>query len=198
MGGASTEQVDFYDLKGVVEALLDSLHLTPREIAFEPVEHNSFHPGRVATLIVKGEPVGILGEVHPVVREAFGLGLDLKKPVLAAEINLAMLMALIPIDHAVIPIPEQPPAYRDLAVVVDERRPAAEIEAIIWSAGGNLLREVQLFDVYRGESIDTGKKSLAYALTFQSGTETLNDKKVNKLQKKIISKLEKSGASLRA
>lgn len=198
MGGASTEQVDFYDLKGVVEALLDALHLSPREIAFEATEHSSFHPGRTATLLVKGAPVGVLGEVHPLVREAFGLGLDLNKPVLAAEINLAMLLDLLPDDHAVVGIPEQPPAYRDLAVVIDEERPAAEVETIIWESGGDLLREVRLFDVYRGESIAAGKKSLAYALTFQSTTETLNDKMVNKVQKKIINSLEANGASLRA
>lgn len=197
MGGASNDYIDFYDIKGVVDGLLDGLRVPHQDTVYEPAEHSSFHPGRVATLKISDKAVGVFGEVHPLVREAFGLGLDLNKPVLAAEFDLDLLLKLAPSDHQVAAIPVLPPAYRDIAVVVDEDRPAAEIEDIIWQRGGYLLREVNLFDVYRGESIPAGKKSLAYALTFQSDDQTLTDKAINKLQKKIIEKLEANGAMLR-
>ncbi len=198
LGADNTNYSDFYDLKGVLESLLDGLHLHHHQIAFEMTEHNSFHPGRVANVLVNGEIVGLLGEVHPLVREAFGLGLDLQRPVLAAEIDLDILLDQVQEDYRVQPIPLQPPAYRDLAVVVDETRPSAEIEALIWQSGGELLREVRLFDVYRGQSIADSKKSLAYSLTFQSDTKTLTDKAVNKIQKRIINMLESNDAKLRA
>jgi phenylalanyl-tRNA synthetase beta chain len=195
---ARAENMDFYDLKGVIESLLIGLHISQRMIACVPTTHNSFHPGRVASLIIGGETIGIFGQIHPLVCEAFGLGLDLQRPVLAAELDLDRLLQHIPADFAVRALPLQPPAYRDLAVVVDESRLSAEIEALIWESGGDLLREVRLFDVYRGPSIAVGKKSLAYALAFQSDVETLNDKAVNRIQREIINRLEANGAKLRA
>jgi phenylalanyl-tRNA synthetase beta chain len=198
MGGASTDNVDFYDLKGIIEGLLRGLKLAAREITFVRTEHASFHPGRAAVLQIRGEAIGIVGEVHPLVREAFGLELDLKAPILAAELDLDRLLALVPDDYAVRSLPLQPPAYRDIAVVVPESATAAELEAIIWQSGGELLREVRLFDVYRGPSIAEGHKSLAYALTFQTDEQTLTDKAVNDLQRKIVTALEKAGAKLRA
>ncbi|NDJ86754.1 MAG: phenylalanine--tRNA ligase subunit beta [Chloroflexi bacterium] len=198
MGGVVAGNSDFYDLKGIVETLLAGLHIEMRHVHFAPIAHNSFHPGRVATLLIGDEPVGLLGEVHPLVREAFGLGLDLEKPVLAAELDLDRVLTMVPAEYVVQSIPTQPPAYRDIAVVVSADRRSASVEALIWGSGGELLREVRLFDVYQGDPIPEGQKSLAYALTFQSETETLTDKAVNKLQKKIIKTLEDSGAKLRA
>lgn len=198
MGGASTAPVDFFDLKGIVEILLHGLHITRDAVAFGRSSHVSFHPGRAAELTVDGEVLGVLGEVHPKVCEAFGLGINLDVPVLAAEINLDRLLAHTQRDHRIIPIPTQPPAYRDLAVVVKQDRPAAEIETLMWQSGTALLREVRLFDVYQGDPIPAGHKSLAYTLTFRSETETLTDKTVNTIQKEIIKTLENNGAQIRA
>lgn len=197
-GTTSAGKYDFYDLKGVVELVLEALHIPLKQVGFEPVVHNSFHPGRVARLCVDGYDVGVLGEVHPLVREAFGLGLDLDTPVLAAELNFDTLLERIPEAHQVVPIPTTPPVYRDIALVVEDERPAADIESLIWQFGGDLLRSVTLFDVYSGDPIPAGQKSLAYALVFQSDTETLSDKKVNKVFKKIVSSLEAEGATLRS
>lgn len=198
MGGASTDNVDFYDLKGVVESLLNNLKIPTRSITYEPTEHASFHPGRTALLKIDGKEIGVFGEVHPLVREAFGLGMDLKKPILAAELNLDALLGAVPEDHTVQSLPQQPPAYRDIAIVVGDSVKAADLENIIWQAGGKVLKEVKLFDVYRGQPIPEGQKSLAYALTFQTDSQTLTDKAITGIQQHIIRALEKAGAKLRA
>jgi phenylalanyl-tRNA synthetase beta chain len=199
--GADTTNVDFYDLKGIVEDLLDGLHVS--DIDIEPTEHPSYYPGRVARVRVRGESAGVLGQLHPLVQEAFGLppvdprGED--KPVLVAEIDLEVLSQHIPDAHLVSPVPRFPAIRQDIAVVVDEGVPASQVEATIVGAGGRLLADVRLFDVYRGGQIGAGKKSLAYALTFQAPDRTLTDKDAAKAQSRIVKKLEKElGANLRA
>ncbi|PJF43951.1 MAG: phenylalanine--tRNA ligase subunit beta [Phototrophicales bacterium] len=189
---------DFYDLKGLIEMLLESLHFERHDVRFQPIEHNTFHTGRVAALYVREQYVGVLGEVHPLVREAFDLGLDLNKPALAAELDLDVLYALMPDTFAVRPIPIQPPVYRDIALVMDESWLAADVEALIWQYGSELLRDVRLFDVYRGDPIPAGKKSMAYTLTFQTDETTLNDKVVNNIQKSLVKALAEHGLVLRS
>jgi phenylalanyl-tRNA synthetase beta chain len=186
--------MDFYDLKGVVETLVDGLHLN--DAGFEPAEHGSFFPGRTARLVVEGVDAGILGELHPLVREAFELP---DQPVLVAELNLDVLQGVMGKGHTIRSISNFPAIYQDVAVVVDENIPAVEVETAIREAGGYLLRGVRLFDVYQGEQIGAGKKSLAYALTFQSEDKTLRDKDADKARAKIVKALERSyGAKLRA
>jgi phenylalanyl-tRNA synthetase beta chain len=193
--GADTAPVDYFDLKGVVESLLDGLHIGGT--TFEPVEHPYFHPGRVARLQVDGEHMGVLGQLHPLVQEAFDLPGDV--PVLAAEIDFDTLSRHIPASHLVRPVPRFPAVRQDIALVVDQSIPASQVQAAILAAGGKLLAGVRLFDVYQGEQIGAGKKSLAYALTFQAEDRTLTDQEVAKAQGRIVSKLEKElGARLRA
>jgi phenylalanyl-tRNA synthetase beta chain len=199
--GADTANVDFYDLKGIVEDLLEGLHVSDIDIG--PAEHPSYYPGRTARLRVKGKSGGVLGQLHPLVQEAFGLppvdprGED--KPVLVADIDLDILSQHIPDAHLVSPVARFPAIRQDIAVVVDEGVPAGQVEATIVGAGGRLLAGVRLFDVYRGGQIDAGKKSLAYALTFQAPDRTLTDKDAAKVQSRIVKKLEKElGAKLRA
>jgi phenylalanyl-tRNA synthetase beta chain len=199
--GADTANVDFYDLKGIVEDVLEGLHVS--DIDIEPAKHPSYYPGRVARVRVRGETGGVLGQLHPLVQEAFGLppvdprGED--KPVLVAEIDLEVLSQHIPDAHLVSPVPRFPAIRQDIAVVVDEGVPAGQVEATIVGAGGRLLADVRLFDVYRGGQIDAGKKSLAYALTFQAPDRTLTDKDAAKAQSRIVKRLEKElGANLRA
>jgi phenylalanyl-tRNA synthetase beta chain len=193
--GADTSPVDYYDLKGIVESLWDGLHIA--EATFEPVEHPYFHPGRVARLRIEGEHVGVLGQLHPLVQEAFDLPDEV--PVLAAEIDFEALSRYIPASHRISPVPRFPAVRQDIALVLDQSIPASQVQAAILAAGGNLLADVRLFDVYEGEQIGAGRKSLAYALTFQAEDRTLTDQEVAKAQGRIVSKLEKElGARLRA
>jgi phenylalanyl-tRNA synthetase beta chain len=179
--------VDFYDLKGVVENLLAGLHVADYHV--EPAEHTAFFPGRVAKLIVGGEVAGVLGEAHPKVLQAFDMPEDL--PVMLAELALDVILAHAEERHTISPVPTQPAMYQDLALIVNEQVPAAEVASVIEAAGGFLLESVALFDVYRGDPIPAGSKSLAYALTFRAPDKTLNDKTVNGLRKKIIKAAEK-------
>jgi phenylalanyl-tRNA synthetase beta chain len=188
---------DFYDLKGVVTTLLDGLRIPREAITVEAAQHASFHPGRSARLRIHDEEIGIFGEIHPIVRDAFGIVSD--APLVAAEFNLDRLLSFARPAHPVKAIPTQPAVYQDISLVLDRTITAAEVERTIWNAGGNLLVGVQLFDIYMGEQIPAGKKSLAYSLTYQHPEETLTDKKVAKVHQRIVSSLEHQlGAQLRA
>jgi phenylalanyl-tRNA synthetase beta chain len=199
--GADTSNVDFYDLKGLVEDLLDGLHVS--QVDFEPAEHPSYYPGRAARLRVDGDTIGLLGQLHPLVQDAFDLptvdpsGDD--RPVLVAELDFDVLSRHIPDAHLVSPVPRFPAIRQDIAVVVDAHMPASQVQAAILDAGGKLLVDVRLFDVYRGDQIGAGKKSLAYALTFQAPDRTLTDKEAAKVQNRIVKRLEQElGGRLRA
>jgi phenylalanyl-tRNA synthetase beta chain len=192
--GAMNGELDFYDLKGVVEALLERLELTNR--TFEPATDPTFQEGRVARLVVAGQEVGLLGEVHPLVRENFGLP---AQRVCLAEFDLDALLAQVPEVHYYEALSRFPTLTRDLALVVDEALPAVQVRVAILKAGGNLLRKVELFDVYRGEQVPPDKKSLAYRLAYQADDRTLTDEEVNRLQTRIEKKLAgQLGATLRA
>ena len=187
--------LDFFDLKGVVEALLRGLHISGA--AFSPSDHTTFFPGRAASLAVGNEVIGVLGEVHPKVREAFGLSAE--QPVMLAEFDLDALLAHANPAHRVRPVPTQPAIYQDIALVVPAQTPAAEVEAVIRRAGGELLEDVRLFDVYTGDPIPPGSKSLAYALTFRAPDRTLKEKQINKLRDRIVKAARHQlGAELRA
>jgi len=120
-------------------------------------------------------------------------------PVLAAEFDLDVLLNTAEIDHRARPLPITPPVLEDIALIVLETVSAAEVEAVIAQAGGDLLKNVTLFDVYRGAPIPEGSKSLAYALTYQTDDRTLTDKEVARVRKAIINAAEhRLGATLRA
>jgi len=191
---ADESPMDFFDLKGIVEALFDALHLpTPR---FVPAAHPAFHPGKSAEIVLDGEPVGAMGEIHPVVRSRFDFP---PTPVAAAEIELEPLLARGLVERAVAPVLVYPPVVEDLALVVDDGVPAERVAAVIRDGGGELLAAVRLFDYYRGGPIEAGKKSLAYRLTYQASDRTLTDAEVRTLRERIIARLEAEiGARLRA
>jgi phenylalanyl-tRNA synthetase beta chain len=195
--GASAEPMDFYDLKGVVETLLTHLGVT--EYTFEPTEHPTFHPGRTAELRLSAtsdRPLAVLGEVHPLVREAFDLP---DQPVYLAEFDLEALLARTQVVRPMQPISRFPPVAEDLAIVVAEEVPAQRVREVIAWAGGELLTRVTLFDVWRGGQIPAGKKSLAYALTYQGQDHTLGPDEVNRMREHILQQLaEELGAELRA
>lgn len=194
--------LDFFDLKGVVETMLKRLHVDGA--VFEPGQHPTFQQGRTARVSMpdpKGGsgqviPIGFLGEIDPVVRDAFGLP---DRRVAAAELDLETLLACVPETWFVEPISPYPPVLQDLAVVVDEEVPSAAVESVIVDSGGFLLKDARLFDVYRGEPVLEGKKSLAYALSFQAPDKTLSDAIVTKQIQRIVQRLQKElGAELRS
>jgi phenylalanyl-tRNA synthetase beta chain len=189
----SGQVLDFFDLKGIVETLLARLHLSGA--VYEPAEHPTFQPGRTARLRIGESEIGSLGEVHPRVREAFDLP---ARRVAAAELDLEALLGLVPETWFVEPISPYPAVLQDLAVVVDEGVPNAAVQGLIAETGGFLLKEVKLFDVYRGDPVPPGKKSLAYALTFQAPDKTLRDEIASKQVQRIVQRLKKElGAELR-
>jgi phenylalanyl-tRNA synthetase beta chain len=191
--GSDRALMDFFDVKGVVDALVAGLHIP--QVSYAPATHPTFLPGRTAQVLVKGQPAGWLGELHPRVREQYDLP---AQPVLAADLDVEVLLKHVDERYPVSAVPEYPPVKEDLALIVDEAAPAAQVEAAIRQAGGGLLASVTLFDVYRGEQIGAGKKSLAYSLTYQAPDRTLTDADVAKVRGKIVKRLQETlGATLR-
>jgi phenylalanyl-tRNA synthetase beta chain len=191
---AEGPDLDFFDLKGVLEALMERLHVSGT--TFERAEHPAFQAGRTARLRVGDVEIGFLGEIHPTVREAFGLP---ARRVAAAELDLEALLAQVALTWLVEPISPYPAVLQDLAVVVDEQVPAAAVQNLIVEAGGFLLKEIKLFDVYQGDPVPRGKRSLAFALAFQAPDKTLRDSVVAKQIQRIVARLKQEvGAELRA
>ena len=190
----SGHERDFYDVKGVVTTLFERLGIQDHRLT--PSKHPSFQIGGVAELTVAGRRVGVLGEVHPDVAGSF----DMSRHIVAmAELDFEVLAASATTRREYRPMPKFPGVVQDLAVVVDETVPAEEVQATIRRAGGELLAEVNLFDVYTGDPIPEGKRSLAYALTYRSGSRTLKDDEAQKVQSRIQKALARElGAELRA
>jgi len=190
---ADPARSDFFDCKGVVEALLSGLHLA--RVGFEPASHPTFAPGRTARALVDGQEVGILGEVHPDVSAAFDLPAG---PVCLAELDLEALLARVPLTYRVAAVPRFPPALQDIALVVEEGVSAADLTAAVRAAGGPLVADVRLFDVYRGPQLPPGQKSLAFSLVFQAADRTLTDAEVEAEKRRIVEAVAgRLGARLR-
>jgi len=186
--------LDFYDLKGMLQYLLQSLHV--EGVKFERGDHPSLHPGKCALLKAGEITLGHLGELHPLVKERYDF---LKAPILIAELDLKSLRAAMPVRFNTRPVPVFPPVLEDLAVIVDEEVTAEQVENAICTGGGKLLVDVRLFDIFRGPQIGEGKKSLAYSLTYQSSERTLDEKDAEKIRKHIITCLDKQlGARIRS
>ena len=193
---SDTNYMDFYDIKGVITTLLEGLRIP--DVHFEKGEHPSFHPGKCAKVMSKERQIGVLGELHPQVRRQYDWPASFRAEILAADINLETLIHLLPALYQTGAIPTLPPVLEDLAVVVDDTIPAEQVAEIIRQAGGKVVTEVRLFDVYRDEKIGPGKKSLAYNLTYQAVNKTFSDKDVAGMRSRIIHRLEQElGAVLR-
>ncbi|MBI4492120.1 MAG: phenylalanine--tRNA ligase subunit beta [Chloroflexi bacterium] len=191
-------ELDFFDLKGVVEGLLRALGLGAAR--FRRAAHVSYHPGRVAEVVlpVAGRPevvLGTLGQVHPRVAERFDLQ---GRAVFAAELDFEALASRAgEVGHAAAP-PRFPGVEVDLAVQVQEAVTHEEVHAVLIAAGGELLDRAELFDVYRGEALPSGTKSLAYSLTFRSPERTLTDEEAVEVQAHIERELaHRLGATIR-
>ena len=191
--GTDAAAMDFYDLKGVLESLFKALHLPDPQIV--RVVHGSFHPGRAAQVTVKGKVLGVFGEIHPQVLAAF----ELEGAALAADFDLAAIISLMNELYPAQPLPLTPAVQQDVALVVKEETTNAEVEAVIRKAGGGLMKSVALFDVYRGDPVPTGYKSLAYSVVYQTDERTLTEAEANKIREKIVKLAERElGAALRA
>ncbi len=187
-------RLDFFDLKAVVESLLEELHISGA--VYAPAADGRFHPGKCAEVQVNGTVLGVLGELHPQVKARYDF---LSAAVLAAEFDLAALLAVSATRYESAPVPVFPPVLEDLALVVDEDLPAERVLSLIRQTGGKLLTDVRLFDIFRSEQIGAGKKSLAYSLTYQSLSGTLTDAEVKSVRQRIIRRLEQElGAKLRS
>ncbi|KGM97308.1 phenylalanyl-tRNA synthetase subunit beta [Clostridium novyi A str. 4552] len=184
--------VDYLDLKGVVENIIDELGV--EKVKFQRESENpSFHPGKTAALYIKKEFIGVVGEIHPDVAEKY----EVDERCYVAELNMDILLKHTKVQKKYIPLPKFPAVTRDLAVIIDRDILVQEIEDIIKNQGGKLLESAKLFDVYEGKQIPDNKKSIAYSLVYR-GDRTLTDKDVNKVHDKIVRALEhKLGAELR-
>ena len=188
---ASEDHFTFYDGKGVVEALLGHLGLGSR---FQMRDDPFLHPGKAASIMVNDSEVGVLGEVHPLVQEAFDID---EGSVAFFELDLEKLQESILERPPLKPLSRYPSSIRDIAILVDKGVSSAQVQSVV--EGQPLVEQVVLFDVYEGEGIPTGKSSLAYRLYFQSPDRTLSSEEVNLAVGKAVKSLEKElGASLRS
>jgi phenylalanyl-tRNA synthetase beta chain len=192
--GSDVAAMDFYDLKGVVDELLAGLHVN--DVRYVASSRPCFHPGTCAQVFSGERMLGVIGELHPTVKADYELG---ERAVLAGELDLAQLSDLLTERFPVEPIPAYPAVLEDLAVVVDEEIAADSVRRVIQQAGEPMLRQVNLFDLYRGEQIAKGKKSLAYSVVYQAADRTLTDSEVAGVRQEIIRRLKQElGAELRA
>jgi len=159
--------VGFYQLKGVVEALLGELHVAGT--TFSEGRATWLHPGRTAHLSAGGRVIGVLGELHPRVTDAY----NLPRGVCLADLDVEALLEHAALAPRYAPVPRFPAVRRDVALVLPRAVPSADVAAVVRDAGGDLLEQVTLFDVYEGAPVPDGARSLAYALTFRASERTL-------------------------
>jgi phenylalanyl-tRNA synthetase beta chain len=184
---------DYLHLKGVVENILEVLGIEKFSFKRES-ENPSFHPGKTAALYIRKDLVGILGEVHPDAADNYGID----NRCYIAELNLDVLYSYAKLDKKYKAIPKFPAVTRDMAILIDDNILVQEIQEIMWKQGGNMVESIKLFDVYKGEQIPQGKRSIAYSLIYRLENKTLTDEEVNKVHDKIVRTLEsKLGAQLR-
>ena len=184
------EPADFFALKGVLEALAAQLGV---ELGFAPAQEPFLHPGRSAVVSVGDGAVGWLGEVHPLVCRTWDLD-----AAVAFELDLAPLLAAATVgEETYEDVTTFPAVYQDLAVVLPAETAAAEVRAAVMAGGGDLLRAAEVFDLYEGEQLGEGRKSLALNLEFRADDRTLTDEEVAERRQAIEAKLDEIGGSLR-
>jgi len=184
---------DFFDIKGIVEGILEVCGVA--DYALEKTEEPTFHPGRNAAVLLADRRIGIFGEAHPNVLRNY----DLPYKAYLFEFDLEALVDTAEFAKRFEPIPIYPNVQRDLAIVLDSEIPAALPVTHIYAVGGKSVESVRLFDVYIGNQVPAGKKSLAYTITYHSATETLTDKAVNALHNTVVKRLNQElGAELRS
>jgi phenylalanyl-tRNA synthetase beta chain len=189
--GDKSRPVDFFDVKGDVESLLEKL-ASLTDFGFIADKHPVLHPGQHARISWKDEPIGWIGCLHPAIEKKLGFA----QKVFVFELRLSCF------ENATIPefkpVSRFPAIRRDLALIVNEGISAKELEEMVWNNASDLLKDFQLFDVYQGKGIDSGRKSVAFGLTFQDQSRTLEDTEIEAALAPIVTALETSlGATLR-
>ena len=183
---------DFYDIKGLVEGILEVCGIV--DYTLQKTDAPTFHSGRNAAVLLDDRQLGTFGEAHPEVLENY----DLPYKAYLFDFDMEALVDAAIFAKRFEPIPVYPKVERDLAIVVDKELLSDIPTGLIYATGGELVESVRLFDVYEGEQVPEGKKSLAYAITYHSATETLTDKAVNALHDKVVKRLNQElGAELR-
>ena len=183
----------FFTLKGELEGIFAGLRL--KKASYHAVKDNpSYHPGRCAAVVIDGMEVGVMGQVHPLVAKNYGIDTD----VYCAEISFTKLLQCRLPDATYSPLPKYPAVTRDLALICDEAVTVAQAEEVITAAAGKLLRDVKLFDIYRGVGVPEGKKSMAFSLELRADDRTLTDTDSEGVVTKVLNSLkEKLNATLR-
>ena len=183
----------FFTLKGELDAIFAGLRL-PRATYTAVKDNPAFHPGRCAGVSVGGVRLGYMGQIHPLVAKNYGIDAE----VFCAEINFTAMFDLKMPDPTYVPLPKYPSVSRDLALVCDESVTVAQVEEVISASAGKLLRDVRLFDIYRGVGVPAGKKSLAFSLELRADDRTLTDSDSEQVVSKVLTALKKKlGAVLR-
>lgn len=183
------ETVDFYLAKGVVDRVSEKLNL---EFSYRRADIDGLHPGRTAEILLENKVIGFIGELHP----TLAADNDLKRTYVF-ELNFDALMAVSVGYINYQPIPRFPGMSRDIALEVDQNIPAADLLSTIHARGGNILKDTLVFDVYQGEHLEKGKKSIAIRLNYLDTEETLTDERVSKVQAEIEAALIEQGAVIR-
>lgn len=185
---------DFFDMKGVVEEFFESIGMRGKAIYDPKAGRNYLHPGRQANIEYEGILVGYLGEVHPEVCDNY----DLKTRAYVAVLDIPAILPLATFDRKYEGIAKYPAVLRDISMVVPKDVMAGQIEAVIAQRGGKILEDYQLFDIYEGNQIKEGFKSMAYSITFRAKDRTLEEADVSSAMKKILNGLEGMGIELRS
>ena len=191
--GAYGGGMDFFRLKGLVEAVLDSIRA--KDVSYKACRTNpSYHPGRCAEVYVGDRLIGVFGQIHPLVASNYGVDAEFY----CAELSFEALMASVGEDPTYVPLPRFPAVTRDIALVCDAGIPVAELKRCIMENGGEYLVGCNLFDIYTGSHIADGKKSVAFSLTMRAKDQTLTDEHAEETVANVLSALaEKLGAIIR-
>ncbi|MFE6170119.1 phenylalanine--tRNA ligase subunit beta [Viridibacillus arvi] len=185
------KQVDFFVLKGIVEGLFDRLGLADA-VTFERATVDGLHPGRTANVLLNGSRIGLIAQLHPTEQKANGL-----KETYVMEMNLAAILEASTEALVYVPVPRFPSMSRDIALVVDRSVAAADLETIIRQAGGTLLKDVRVFDLYEGDKMEEGKKSVAFSLQYFEPERTLTDEEVVAAHDEVLKALAEANAQIR-
>ncbi len=191
--GTYGEHENFFTLKGEVDALLEQLNVHPATYVAD-TKNPSYHPGRCADIMIDGKKLGVIGQIHPLVAEGYGISGE----VYVAELDFTGLQSALAPERVFHSLPKFPTVSRDLALVCDEAMTVGMLEACIKKAGGKLLRSIQLFDIYRGPGIAPGRKSVAFSLELRADDRTLTDEDTTGVTNAVLEKLKNDlGVTLR-
>lgn len=185
---------DYFTAKGIAEQILEKLCVSSDYDVEAAAQEHSYHPGRCAVLSIGEQRLGVIGEMHPKVAENYGIG----ERVYCFTLDVDLMFEAAKMEKTYSPLPRFPAVTRDLALICSDDTPVLKLERAIVRGAGALLEKINLFDVYKGEQIQSGKKSVAFSIVLRSNDSTMTDEHTAAVMKKIMKELEKVGANLRA